>query len=138
MREPDEALDSQRILAECGAAVLSGLHYLVARHLETGEDPSEYARAVWSDYMKWLGQAPPEVRHQRLHASHYSFLDPEEARFITADLVRATCLVGVPEELVEQVRALGRQGLRQVMLYPPLNRQYRVIEDFADRVMARV
>jgi hypothetical protein len=24
------------------------------------------------------------------------------------------------------------------MLYPPLNRQYRVIEDFADRVMARL
>jgi len=24
------------------------------------------------------------------------------------------------------------------MLYPPLNRQYRVIEDFADAVMARL
>jgi hypothetical protein len=28
--------------------------------------------------------------------------------------------------------------LSQVMLYPPLNRQYRVIEDFADRVMAKL
>ena len=25
-----------------------------------------------------------------------------------------------------------------IMLYPPLNRQYRVIEDFADKVMARL
>jgi hypothetical protein len=24
------------------------------------------------------------------------------------------------------------------MLYPPLNRQYRVIEDFAERVMSRL
>jgi len=24
------------------------------------------------------------------------------------------------------------------MLYPPLNRQYRVIEDFAEKVMARL
>ena len=34
--------------------------------------------------------------------------------------------------------SLERQGLRQIMLYPPLNRQYRVIEDFADRVLSRL
>jgi hypothetical protein len=39
---------------------------------------------------------------------------------------------------VERVRELGRQGLSQILLYPPMNRQYRVIEDFADRVMARL
>jgi alkanesulfonate monooxygenase SsuD/methylene tetrahydromethanopterin reductase-like flavin-dependent oxidoreductase (luciferase family) len=138
IREPGEALDSERIVAEAGAAVISGLHYLVAHHLETGEDPPEYARPVWSAYLAWLAQYPPEVRHQRLHASHYSFVDPEEARFVTADLVQAACLAGTPEELVEQVRALDKQGLRQIMLYPPLNRQYRIIEDFAERVMARL
>ncbi len=50
----------------------------------------------------------------------------------------ATCLSGAPEELAEKVRALERAGLSQIMLYPPLNRQYRVIEDFADKVMARL
>ena len=133
-----EAADSERVLAECGAAVVTGLHYLVARHLETGEDPPEYARPMWKAYLEWLEQAPPAVRHQRLHGSHYSFLDPEEARFITPELVKATCLVGEPEEMAEQVRSLERQGLRQIMLYPPLNRQYRVIEDFAERVMSRL
>ena len=88
--------------------------------------------------MSWLNETPPEIRHQRLHASHYSFVDPEEARFLTADLIRASCLVGDPAELVEQVRSLEGQGLRQIMLYPPLNRQYRVIEDFADRVLSRL
>lgn len=136
--EPGEPADSPRIIAECGPAVVSDLHYLVARHLETGADPPPYARPVWKAYLGWLMEAPPEVRHQRLHASHYSFLDPEEARFITADLVRATCLTGRPEELVEQVRALEAQGLRNIMLYPPLNRQYRVIEDFAEQVLARL
>ena len=33
---------------------------------------------------------------------------------------------------------LAGQGLTQIMLYPPLNRQYRVIEDFAEKVMARL
>lgn len=131
MLRPGEAPDSERVVAECGAAVMTGLHYLVARHLETGEDPPEYARPVWKAYMDWLAEAPAEIRHQRLHASHYSFVDPEEARFIT-------CLAGTPEELAERIRALEGQGLRQIMLYPPLNRQYRVIEDFAAQVMARV
>ena len=100
---PGEALTSERIIAESGAAVITGLHYLVARHLETGEDPPEYARSIWKGYMAWLNEAPPEVRHQRLHNSHYSFVDPEEARFITPDLIKATCLTGTPEELVEQL-----------------------------------
>jgi 5,10-methylenetetrahydromethanopterin reductase len=138
MRQPGEAADSERIIAECGAAVISGLHYLVARHLETGEDPPAYARPMWAGYMKWLNQAPPQLRHQRLHGSHYSFLDPEEARFITPDLIAATCLAGTPAEVAERVRALEQQGLRQLMLYPPLNRQYRVIEDFAENVMTRL
>jgi alkanesulfonate monooxygenase SsuD/methylene tetrahydromethanopterin reductase-like flavin-dependent oxidoreductase (luciferase family) len=135
---PGESLTSERIIAESGAAVISGLHYLVARYLETGADPPEYARPMWQGYMAWLNEAPPDVRHQRLHNSHYSFVDPEEARFITPDLIKATCLTGTPEELVEQVQALEQQGLCQMMLYPPLNRQYRVIEDFAARVMARL
>ncbi|MGH7306880.1 MAG: LLM class flavin-dependent oxidoreductase, partial [Candidatus Rokuibacteriota bacterium] len=138
MQQPGEAPDSERIVAECGAAVLSGLHYLVARHLETGEDPPAYARPVWKAYLDWLSEAPPAVRHQRLHGSHYSFVDPDEARFVTADLIKATCLSGTPPELAEQIKALEGQGLRQIMLYPPLNRQYRVIEDFADKVMTRL
>ena len=133
-----DVLTSERIIAESGAAVITGLHYLVARYLETGEDPPEYARPMWKGYMAWLNEAPPEVRHQRLHNSHYSFVDPEEARLITPDLIKATCLTGTPEELVEQLHTLEQQGLSQIMLYPPLNRQYRVIEDFAERVMARL
>jgi alkanesulfonate monooxygenase SsuD/methylene tetrahydromethanopterin reductase-like flavin-dependent oxidoreductase (luciferase family) len=88
--------------------------------------------------MAWLNEAPPEVRHQRLHNSHYSFLDPQEARFITPDLIRATCLAGTPSELVERLHELEQQGLHQIMLYPPLNRQYRVIEDFAEQVLGRL
>jgi alkanesulfonate monooxygenase SsuD/methylene tetrahydromethanopterin reductase-like flavin-dependent oxidoreductase (luciferase family) len=138
LREPGEAANSERVIAECGAAVISGLHYLVAHHLETGAEPPAYARPIWKAYLAWLDEAPPAVRHQRLHGSHYSFIDPEEARFLTPALIEATCLTGAPERVIERVAELESQGLSQIMLYPPLNRQYRVIEDFADRVMARL
>ena len=118
--------------------MITGLHYLVAHHLETGAEPPAYARPVWKRYLDWLNEAPAEVRHRRLHGSHYSFVDPEEARFLTPELIEATCLTGAPERIVERLKELESQGLSQIMLYPPLNRQYRVIEDFADRVMAKL
>ncbi len=88
--------------------------------------------------MDWLNASPPEVRHQRLHNSHYRFVNPPEAQFITPELIKATCLTGAPEELDEQLQTLHQQGLNQIMLYPALNRQYRLIEDFAKQVMSRM
>lgn len=136
--QPGETLASERVVAECGASVVTGLHSMMARYLETGEDPPEPAKPIWNDYLAWLNSFPPDVRHQRLHASHFSFLDPQEARFITPALIKSSCLAGSSAELVEQLRELEQQGLRQITLYPPLNKQYRVIEDFAENVIARM
>jgi len=136
--QPGESITSERVLAECGASVITNLHEIVARHLETGHEPPDYAKSTWNAYLAWLNSFPAAARHQRLHASHFSFLDPEEARFITPELVKANCLAGTAPELVESLRELERQGLKQVTLYPPLNRQYRVIEDFAEHVISRM
>jgi hypothetical protein len=117
--------------------VLSGLHYLVAGHLETGEDPPSTRGRLEVVSRLALGGAasspPPAPPRQPLQLRR-----PREKRFVTAELIKATCLKRTPPELVEQVKTLEGQGLRQIMLYPPLNRQYRVIEDFADNVMARL
>jgi len=136
--ESGEPVTSPRVIAECGSAVMSAMHYLVARHDEVGGEPPAYARGVWKDYLAFLDQRPAEIRHRLLHESHYSWLDPDEARFLTPELIRGTCLIGTPDELLEQLRVLQGEGLQQVMLYPPLNRMYRVIEDFSDKVMARL
>jgi len=136
--EPGESTTSDRVIEECGASVMSGLHYLAETLGETGREPPDYAKGIWKDYMAFLDQYPPEVRHQILHGSHFSHLDPAEARFLTAELIEASTLIGTPEAIVEQLRELEGGGLNQIMLYPPLNRNYRVIEDFAEQVMARM
>jgi 5,10-methylenetetrahydromethanopterin reductase len=136
--ESGEAATSPRIVAQWGAAAITGLHYLVAQYLEFGTAPPAYALGVWEEYLAWLNEASPQVRHQRLHNSHYSFLDPDEARFVTPELLGASCVIGEPDSVVEQLRALEHKGLKQVMLYPPLSTQYRTIEDFAQTVMSKM
>jgi len=111
------------------------LHYLVSQHLESGGDPPDYAKGIWSQYLQWINSFPSDVRHQRLHASHYSFLDPEEAQFLDVDLIKGSCLIGSASEIIDQVKSLETKGLGQIILDPPLNRQYRMIEDFADKIM---
>ena len=90
--------------------------------------------------------AEPPHPHPRARAQRHPPLDrgPDdpgqqgEARFLTRALTEATCLTGGSERIVERLKELESQGLSQIMLYPPLNRQYRVVEDFTDRVIARL
>jgi alkanesulfonate monooxygenase SsuD/methylene tetrahydromethanopterin reductase-like flavin-dependent oxidoreductase (luciferase family) len=73
-----------------------------------------------------------------MHKSHYSYLDPEEARFITPQMIRTFSVAGQPEEIVEQLREYERQGLDGINFIPTLDQQYRLIEDFARKVMSRM
>ena len=77
-------------------------------------------------------------KHQELHKSHYAYLDPDEARFITPEMIRTFCIAGQPEEIVEQLHDLQTQGLDGINFIPPLDQQYRMVEDFARRVIARM
>jgi alkanesulfonate monooxygenase SsuD/methylene tetrahydromethanopterin reductase-like flavin-dependent oxidoreductase (luciferase family) len=73
-----------------------------------------------------------------MHKSHYSYLDPEEARFITPEMIRTFSVAGQPEEIVEQLREYERQGLDGINFIPTLDQQYRLIEDFARKVISRM
>ena len=77
-------------------------------------------------------------QHQDMHKSHYSYLDPKEARFITPEMIRTFSVAGQPEEIVEQLREYERQGLDGINFIPTLEQQYRLIEDFARKVISRM
>ena len=74
-----------------------------------------------------------ETPNEPLHLSA-----PREAELIDASLIRATCLVGTAEALVEQVRELERQGLQELMFAIGVDERWRVAEAFARRVIARM
>jgi alkanesulfonate monooxygenase SsuD/methylene tetrahydromethanopterin reductase-like flavin-dependent oxidoreductase (luciferase family) len=62
----------------------------------------------------------------------------DEAALVTPELVRTVALAGTPEELVERIRDLDRQGLSQLMFLPSVVNQYRLVETFSRKVMARL
>jgi alkanesulfonate monooxygenase SsuD/methylene tetrahydromethanopterin reductase-like flavin-dependent oxidoreductase (luciferase family) len=138
MLEPGEALDSERAIAEIGSGIMVNVHYLVERWKETGEDPPDYVKPIWKDYLGFLEERGAARQHQEMHKSHYSYLDPEEARFITPEMIRTFSVAGQPEEIAEQLRDYERQGLDGINFIPTLDQQYRLIEDFARKVMSRM
>ena len=138
MLEPGESLTSPRVIAEVGPAVMTNFHYLVDWVRETGREPPPYVRPVWDDYMAFRRAREAKDAHLEMHASHYATLDPEEARFVTPEIVRALCIVGEPDELIERLRELERQGLKQITFHPPFAKRYEAMEKFARLVIHRM
>jgi 5,10-methylenetetrahydromethanopterin reductase len=138
MLEPGESLDSERVVAECGSSIMANVHYLVDWVKETGSEPPDYVLPIWDEYMAFHRTRDAHRAHQQLHASHYSYLDPDEARFVTPEMIRTFCIAGQPDEIIERLKDLESQGLNAINFSFPLDRQYRMIEDFATRVIHRM
>ena len=139
MLEPGETLESERAIAECGSSIMANVHFLIDWvKEEKGREPPDYVKPIWNDYLAFHAERDAATQHQKLHESHYSYLDPEEARFITPEVIRNFTIAGQPEEIVEQLKELESQGLNAINFIFPLNQQYRLIEDFADKVMSRM
>jgi len=136
--DPGESPASERIVRECGPSIMASVHYMYDKLYGSDADPPPWLRPIWKDFCAWMDRAPPRERHFALHGSHYTFLPPEEARLITPELVKAVCIAGRAEEVIERIRDLERQGLRHLMFLPPVEHQYRMIEDFSNKVMRKL
>ena len=135
MLEPGETLRSERVVAECGPAIMANVHYLVDFIRETGREPPEYVLPIWEEYMAFHRSRDEATRHMALHQSHYSYLDPEEARFITPEIIRNFCIAGQPDEIVERLKSLETEGLDGIVFSFPADLAFRRTEDLARKIM---
>ncbi|PYM19366.1 MAG: hypothetical protein DMD78_24980 [Candidatus Rokuibacteriota bacterium] len=136
--EPGEAIDAPRVVRAVGPNVMASVYYFYDEVQEKGIEPPEFLRPIWKRYCALVEQTPAEHRHFRTHEFHYTYLHPGEAELIDADLIRATCLVGTADALVEQVRELARQGLQELMFATGVDDKWRMAEAFARGVIGRV
>lgn len=135
---PGEPVDSDRIVAEFGPAITTAIHSVMDRYLEYGEDPPEYLRPIWKDYLEFHMSRPAAERQKMMHQSHNAYVAPDERRFVTPEVIKRFCIVGEPEEVLEQVRELERAGVRQLMCNFPLERGYQMVRDYAANIIQKL
>jgi alkanesulfonate monooxygenase SsuD/methylene tetrahydromethanopterin reductase-like flavin-dependent oxidoreductase (luciferase family) len=137
MLEPGESLSSPRVVAQCGPAIMANVHYLVDLHRDTGAEPPEFVRPIWDDYLAFHATRDEARAHQQLHQSHYAYLEPDEARFVTPEIIRSFCLAGQPDEIIDRLGELEADGLTGVNFALPTESTREVVEAFAKQVVNR-
>jgi 5,10-methylenetetrahydromethanopterin reductase len=133
--DPGEAPDSPRSRQECGAFAMATLHYAYDQWRQLGQAPPAFLAPLWDDYTAMLAAVPEERLHQRIHAGHNCWVIPEEERFVTRELIEASCLVGTADVVAERLVALGAAGLDEVMILPSWEPRYEVLERVASDVL---
>jgi alkanesulfonate monooxygenase SsuD/methylene tetrahydromethanopterin reductase-like flavin-dependent oxidoreductase (luciferase family) len=137
---PGERLTSERVINQTGAQVTSALHFAYENWKSRGQSDEaipSFFRNVWDDYLRRVDaySLPERARFRQIHEGHGTFMQPEERRFVTPEAIRGTCLVGEPEDLVAQIRAMEAAGIKETVIEPPADFQREVFRDFAELVM---
>jgi alkanesulfonate monooxygenase SsuD/methylene tetrahydromethanopterin reductase-like flavin-dependent oxidoreductase (luciferase family) len=127
------------VRAHAGATVLSTVHYLYDKWCDDGRGaPPRVLAPIWDDYVAAVEAVPADVRHQRVHAGHNTFVHADEGRFVTPELVEQFVLVGTAGQLVERLHGYADAGLDELLLLPDLEHRDEDTEVFAREVLPRL
>ena len=137
---PGDKLTDERIINETGAWVACELHFFYEVWKDLGfndEVVPAHFRGIWADYLEHVAQMslPEQSRFRQIHDGHLVYLQPQERRFITPEAIKASALVGEPDELIEHIRRLEKGGIKELNLWPPMDCERKVLRDFAEYVM---
>jgi 5,10-methylenetetrahydromethanopterin reductase len=132
-----EAIDSARVKAMTGPWVMASLHAIAAGYARTASLPPGAAK-IYEEYAAHVARMPESERYLHLHVGHCSFVAPEERKFVTAETIAATTIVGQREAVIDQLRALSKAGLSQVFLNPPLDGFNECLDDISRELIGKV
>jgi len=90
---------------------ISGLHYAYEQHVQYGNPPPAYAAAFWDEYVARVEAVPANVRHLHVHRGHCVWVEPDEERFLTKELLESTCMIGSHRVEQGRLHALADAGL---------------------------
>ena len=136
--DPGEAVDSDRVKAECGAMAMAAVHFSYDQYRNFGRQPPGFMNGIWQDYRRMIESYPAERRHQRIHGGHNCWVLPEEECFLTAELLQATAMIGTRDQLLERLHGLAEAGLDQVMILPNFDTRFDVLERVARDIVGNV
>ncbi|MCB1749464.1 MAG: LLM class flavin-dependent oxidoreductase [Gammaproteobacteria bacterium] len=137
---PGDSLSDERVIDETGSWVGCELHFYYEVWKDNGENDDlipDHFRDAWPDYLERVRnmKLPPDARFREIHDGHLVYLQPDERRFVTPAAIEKGCLVGEPDAIIEHVRRLEAAGIGEIALWPPMDCERKVLEDFARHVM---
>ncbi len=136
---PGEKIDSPRVKAMTGHWVMASFHAIAAGY--AGRDYlTATVKSVYDEYEKYVAKmkTPAAERYLELHVGHCAFVAPEEMRFVTAETIAASTIIGPREQVVERLRELQRAGLSQVFVNPPMDGFNDSIDEISRDVIERM
>ncbi len=133
-----EAVDSDRVKAECGAMAMATVHYAYDQWRNFGHQPPGALREIWDDYSALLASYPEERRHQRIHGGHNCWVLDEEAQFLTREVLEASSMIGTRDQLLARLRDLAGAGLNQVMILPNFDTRFDVLERVGQDIIGQI
>lgn len=136
---PGEGYDSPRVRHQAGPWAMLAMHALYERVQNPTAAP-EAIRPIFPQYQAYIDQQKQRLGERyylTLHDGHGLYLQPEEAHFVTPEVVRATTMTATPEELRERLRALENAGVKQVAFIPATDAFTEFVQDFSKQVIAK-
>ncbi|WP_428486154.1 LLM class flavin-dependent oxidoreductase [Rhodopila sp.] len=131
---PDEALDSDRAMAQAGPRAAVLLHRAADEALSDLPNTSPIPASVAEPVAAYVAMAkhfqPADARYLENHRGHLMAVKETERPFVTAEMIRQTTFTGDQPDLVQRIGALRDAGYTQftIQLVPG---QEAAIEDWA-------
>jgi 5,10-methylenetetrahydromethanopterin reductase len=115
-----EALDSDRVMAQAGPRAAMLLHRAADQALGGFPPMAMLPPAlgpVIAAYVETARNFRPQGAHYlENHRGHLMFVKPEERRFVTAELIRATTITGSAAEIKATITGFAEAGYQEVAL----------------------
>jgi alkanesulfonate monooxygenase SsuD/methylene tetrahydromethanopterin reductase-like flavin-dependent oxidoreductase (luciferase family) len=135
---PGEKLTDDRVIDQTGSVVTMNLHFTYELWNDHGRPdnmiPHHFAD-YWEDFVKKVEGYPEAGRFRYIHDGHATFLQPNERKYVTPEAIKASVVVGEPDEIAQHLRDAEASGVTEVALLPPAEFQRDVFTDFAEHVI---
>jgi alkanesulfonate monooxygenase SsuD/methylene tetrahydromethanopterin reductase-like flavin-dependent oxidoreductase (luciferase family) len=137
--EPGENYESPRVRAEAGPWAMVALHALYESVKSADAAPAPI-RTTFAAYKEYADRrfANNRTYYMELHDGHGLYVQPDEERFVTAELIRHATMTAAPEDLILRLRALEAEGVRQVAFILTPATVERFAREFGKKIIARL
>jgi len=125
IRDPNEQLDSRRLLGYQGPWITSHLHGDLGGGAKDPNTPQVAHDAIdaYRELKKGMREDAPWIEN---HRGHSTFVRPDEAHILNGELLNAVSQIGTAEELIAEVQELEEAGINEIV--------WQVIPGYEDEV----